>query len=166
MKELTGFDLLCPFGGGLKDVPFIVIKAMSRYQELQGNIGNLSIFKREIAAGKSQGGFDWIETDEGADIWLHALMFKDFSPFYNFHWYIINNQEDESEPDDGTIDELEWVGKECLFWNDDKDEKYKGILNKVWEDTFVADNSAEYKFCHIVKEKREEQTTKQYSGNF
>lgn len=60
--------------GGLECFPIYVIQQMVDYQVEQGNEPNVDVFKNDLCASSSDGGFDWEDTREGWEYWYDRLV--------------------------------------------------------------------------------------------
>jgi hypothetical protein len=51
-------------------------------QELQGNPRSLNAFKKDFEIGRISGGFNWVDTPEGAQFWSQVFQDYDFTIFF------------------------------------------------------------------------------------
>lgn len=72
------------FTGFLKDVPVEIIERMMIEQEAQGNKRDASVFDIDFASNKSEGGFDWGDTDLCMKGWNNVSCGK-YSDFYKLY---------------------------------------------------------------------------------
>ena len=68
--------------GDIKAFPIEVVQKMVDYQIEQGNIPNVTVFQKDCATAKFQNGFDWDETEEGANFWGEVIDFNNFEEFF------------------------------------------------------------------------------------
>lgn len=68
--------------GQLEGFPKEIIAKMLDYQEEQGNERDISVFEKNIIAGKNTKGFGWFITKEGTDFWCDVISNKDFNIFF------------------------------------------------------------------------------------
>lgn len=64
--------------GNIANFPLHVVQAMVYEQVLQGNKADPYIFANCANSSKSEGGFDWYETDKGDNFWAMVIEFKRF----------------------------------------------------------------------------------------
>lgn len=68
--------------GQLIGFPKEIIAIMLECQEEQGNKRDISVFEKNIIAGKNTKGFGWFITKEGTDFWCDVISNKDFNLFF------------------------------------------------------------------------------------
>ena len=95
---ITEKDLI----GQLEGFPIQVVKKMLERQVQQGNIEDITVFQREAASDKKQGGFNWRNTVEEHSFWdiiinghNFELFFKKYPNLSTKVW--IRGNEDRSE---------------------------------------------------------------------
>lgn len=67
---------------GIKDLPEEIVEKMLERQVEQGNKRDISVFENNIACGRFDGGFTWIDSKEGGLFWDGVLTFKNFGRFF------------------------------------------------------------------------------------
>ena len=75
---VTADDLI----GNISGFPIEVVQKMVDYQIKQGNAPDVVTFQMNCFTSKFYGGFDWDETDEGADFWREVIGFDKFDLFF------------------------------------------------------------------------------------
>lgn len=71
------------YKGQLEGFPTEIVEKMLDYQEQQGNERDISVFEKDIFAGKRSKGFIWDETLEGADFWNEVIEQRNFQVFFD-----------------------------------------------------------------------------------
>lgn len=67
------------------ELPIEIQYKILDYQEKQGNPRNPNIFRDDIEAGSTDGGFTWRDTEEGHDFWNKILNGGKFKEFYDLY---------------------------------------------------------------------------------
>lgn len=62
--------------------PVQIVKRMIHHQVDQGNAPDLNVFKKSICSGRSSGGFNWYDTEEGVDFWMNVIALEYFDLFF------------------------------------------------------------------------------------
>jgi len=73
------------FKGQIEGFPQPIVELMLYYQGEQGNKVDVSVFEGNRECPKTNGGFDWEKTNEGAEFWGRVIHEKDFIPFYDLY---------------------------------------------------------------------------------
>lgn len=68
--------------GDIKGYPIEVVQKMVDCQIKQGNKPDVVTFQMNCFMSKFYGGFDWDETDEGADFWCNVIAHNNFDVFF------------------------------------------------------------------------------------
>lgn len=68
--------------GEIKDFPLPVVKRMLKRQLEQTDRVDLSVFVKDVTAGKSAKGFSWHDTFEGRAFWFKVIGVKDFAYYF------------------------------------------------------------------------------------
>ena len=68
-NKVTAADLK----GGIENFPLHVVQAMCDEQVKQGNPFNPSVFRVDMLADKSRGGFTWEDSEKGLDFWCEII---------------------------------------------------------------------------------------------
>ena len=76
--KITKADLI----GEIADFPIEVVEKMIERQVERGNVADVSVFQRCVAADASQDGFRWSETKEAANFWYEIIHNKKFDVFF------------------------------------------------------------------------------------
>ena len=69
----------------LKGFPYEIVNRMMDNQEIQGNKRDLSVFEKDLKANATNGGFDWVLTDEKIVGWSIAINDKCFAKFLKLY---------------------------------------------------------------------------------
>lgn len=79
-----GINIILPetYGGYIKTFPPEVVKKMIEMQVLQGNNPDITVFEKGGYTNKFYGGFDWLETPDGAKFWNTIIVKKEFKEFF------------------------------------------------------------------------------------
>lgn len=77
------------YGGAISSLPVRVVVEMVYEQVRQGNKADYSVFEKSFWACKDEGGFDWGQSEKGADYWQDVV-----------------NMAPSSFPDDEIVDSL------------------------------------------------------------
>ena len=75
---VTADDLI----GDIKIFPIEVVQKMVDCQIKQGNAPDVVTFQKDCFTSRYDGGFDWYDTDEGADFWSKVMDDKNFDVFF------------------------------------------------------------------------------------
>lgn len=68
--------------GNIKDFPIEVVEKMIEEQVKQGNRPNVKVFQHFIIADVDDGGFTWVETDDGTEFWQEVIGEDNFDLFF------------------------------------------------------------------------------------
>lgn len=126
MKKLTKKDLECSYSGQLSEIPNIIVERMLECQVEQGNKRDVTVFEKNIISCWI--GFNWEDTKERSRIWYYALNDKYFQPFYDFHGYVMPDE--EKLPVSG---ELPDYAKKFIVWLFQRDEWHYDGTEELWK---------------------------------
>lgn len=73
------------YKGELFGFPEEVVAKMLERQVEQGNPKNVKVFEKEIISDRSEGGFDWSDTEEDVDFWKTVIMEENFDFFFEVY---------------------------------------------------------------------------------
>ncbi len=68
--------------GEIKGYPIEVIEKMIEEQVKQGNCPNVEVFQKSVTADEVDGGFTWINTEDGMDFWEDVIVNDNFDLFF------------------------------------------------------------------------------------
>ena len=115
--------------GEIADFPKRVVQAMVDEQVRQGNPADPSVFSNWCVAGKSNGGFDWMETAQGYS-WREIILYKKF--------HLIPKREKPRCPDsaprtEATPHEIiqHMLDKGMVVWASMSDKSYDEARDKI-----------------------------------
>ena len=69
----------------IADFPLHIVQAMCEEQVKQGNEFNPEVFAVDVFASKHNGGFNWVDTEQGMDYWENLIVEKNFTAINNKH---------------------------------------------------------------------------------
>jgi hypothetical protein len=70
------------YKGKLEGFPKEVVDKMLDNQELQGNVGDRTVFEKDLWSGINSKGFNWEDTEDNYDFWDDVLTNKLFDVFF------------------------------------------------------------------------------------
>lgn len=68
--------------GGIKDFPIEVVEKMIEEQVKQGKKADVEVFQKNASTDTEEGGFDWINTDDGMGFWSEVIGEGNFELFF------------------------------------------------------------------------------------
>lgn len=68
--------------GAIKDFPIEVVQKMVEEQIKQGYSADVSVFQKGATFGMEDGGFEWIETEDGYDFWDDVIGMGNYDLFF------------------------------------------------------------------------------------
>ena len=112
---VTADDLI----GDISGFPIEVVQKMVDYQFQQGNEPDVVTFQMNCFMSKFYGGFDWDETDEGADFWSKVIDLNNFDVFFKKY------------PKKYTVDDPGPKGKEGVDGSNKVKDNREGLIGPV-----------------------------------
>lgn len=112
--------------GDLEGFPIEVVEKILYNQQLQGNPKDISIFQRNKAFRKFNGGFDWEMTIDGKCFWDNVIIYTLFDIFF------------ERYPK-----RIETYPKVMMVWNDVKRKAVPRVVQFFMKNVYFAWASAE-----------------------
>ena len=84
------------YKGDIEGFPEEVVNWMLDQQEKQGNKRDVTAFELDRWSDKLHGGFDWVDSDEGAEFCYTVVVRQKFDVFFKRHpsgWKVITEAE-------------------------------------------------------------------------